>query len=97
MAVVNGIAGILKAILNGIVAVFDIIVGCLTCNRAGGRRRRRLEPESGLRRRVVAACHLDHRLRQHLAERLPGRAVGRVQRDRALPYVSFPHYTQGLK
>ena len=40
MAVVNGIGAILKAIVNGIVAVFDIIIGCLTCNRSGGRRHR---------------------------------------------------------
>ena len=40
MAVVNGIGSILKAIVNGFVAVFDIIISCLTCNRAGGRKRR---------------------------------------------------------
>jgi hypothetical protein len=34
MAVVNAIGSILMAIVNGIVAVFDIIIGCLTCNRA---------------------------------------------------------------
>ncbi|CAO1598772.1 hypothetical protein XANCAGTX0491_002532 [Xanthoria calcicola] len=39
MAVVNGIGNVLKAILNGIMSVFNIIIGCLTCNRAGGRRR----------------------------------------------------------
>jgi len=38
MAVVNGIGAILKAIINGIVTVFDVIISCLTCNRAGGRR-----------------------------------------------------------
>merc|ERR1712093_396992 len=35
MAVVNGIAGMLKAI----VSFFGIIVSCLTCGRGGGRRR----------------------------------------------------------
>jgi hypothetical protein len=40
MAIINGIGGILTAIVNGIVRFLDIIVGCLTCNTCGGRRRR---------------------------------------------------------
>jgi hypothetical protein len=40
MAVVNGIANILKAIINGIASFFGIIVSCLTCGRGGGGRRR---------------------------------------------------------
>lgn len=40
MAVVNGIGAILKAIINGIVSIFDIIISCLTCGRGGGRRSR---------------------------------------------------------
>jgi len=34
-----GIAGILKAIINGIANFFSIIVNCLTCRRGGGRKR----------------------------------------------------------
>lgn len=40
MAVINGIGGIIMAIVNGIVRFLDIIVGFLTCNTCGGRRRR---------------------------------------------------------
>jgi len=39
MAVVNAIGAALKAIINGIVAVFDIIISCLTCGRTGRRSR----------------------------------------------------------
>jgi hypothetical protein len=37
MAVVNGIGSILMAIVNGIVSVFNIIISCLTCGKAGKR------------------------------------------------------------
>jgi hypothetical protein len=40
MAIVNGIGAVLKAIINSVVAVFDIIVSCLTCQGFGGRHRR---------------------------------------------------------
>jgi hypothetical protein len=40
MAIVNGIGGVLTAIINSIVALFDIIISCLTCGRSGGRRLR---------------------------------------------------------
>lgn len=39
MAIINGIGGIIMAIVNGIVNFLNIIVGCLTCNTCGGRRR----------------------------------------------------------
>jgi hypothetical protein len=39
MAIVHAIASVFQAILNGIVALFDIIISCLTCG--GGRRRHR--------------------------------------------------------
>ncbi|KAH6855182.1 hypothetical protein B0I37DRAFT_49974 [Chaetomium sp. MPI-CAGE-AT-0009] len=39
MAVINGIGGIIMAIVNGIVNFLSIVVGCLTCNTCGGRRR----------------------------------------------------------
>jgi len=35
MAIVHAIAAIFFAIIDGILAVFDIIVGCLTCRRGG--------------------------------------------------------------
>ena len=35
-----GIGAILKAIINGIMAVLDIIISCVTCGRGGGRRHR---------------------------------------------------------
>jgi hypothetical protein len=41
MAIVNGIASVLQAIIGAIAAFFDIIISCLTCGRGGGRRRRR--------------------------------------------------------
>ena len=40
MSIVNGIGRIIMAIVNGIVTLFDIIIGCLTCQGMGGRRRR---------------------------------------------------------
>ncbi|KAK0615798.1 hypothetical protein B0T17DRAFT_459893, partial [Bombardia bombarda] len=39
MAIINGIGGILMAIINGVVSFLGIIVGFLTCNTCGGRRR----------------------------------------------------------
>ncbi|KAK4209890.1 hypothetical protein V8F33_000909 [Rhypophila sp. PSN 637] len=39
MAVVNGIGNILMAIINGVVSFLGIIVGFLTCQKCGGRRR----------------------------------------------------------
>lgn len=36
MTIVNAIGSVLHAIINGIVSFFGIIVGCLTCGRAGG-------------------------------------------------------------
>ncbi|KAM7208899.1 hypothetical protein V8F20_000777 [Naviculisporaceae sp. PSN 640] len=39
MAVINGIGNILMAIINGVVSFLSIIVGFLTCQRCGGRRR----------------------------------------------------------
>ena len=43
MAIVNAIGSIIMAIVGGIVAVFDIIISCLTCQgcRGGGWRRKR--------------------------------------------------------
>ncbi|OCK85395.1 hypothetical protein K432DRAFT_286790 [Lepidopterella palustris CBS 459.81] len=40
MAIVDAIGAAIMAIVHGIVALFDIIIGCLTCNRSGTRRRR---------------------------------------------------------
>jgi hypothetical protein len=40
MAIVNGIAAILQGIISAIAAFFDILISCLTCGRAGGRRHR---------------------------------------------------------
>ncbi|KAK3991140.1 hypothetical protein QBC44DRAFT_53788 [Cladorrhinum sp. PSN332] len=40
MAVINGIGNIIMAIVNGIINFLGIIVGFLTCNTCGGRRRR---------------------------------------------------------
>ncbi|KAK4162053.1 hypothetical protein QBC43DRAFT_291403 [Cladorrhinum sp. PSN259] len=39
MAVFNGIGSIIMAIVNGIINFLNIIVGFLTCNTCGGRRR----------------------------------------------------------
>jgi len=39
MAIVNGIAGILQAIIGAIASFFDILISCLTCGRGGGGRR----------------------------------------------------------
>ena len=39
MAIINGIGSLIMAIVNGIVSFLNIIVGCLTCNTCGGRRR----------------------------------------------------------
>jgi hypothetical protein len=39
MAIINGIGGIIMAIVNGVVSFLSIIVGFLTCNTCGGRRR----------------------------------------------------------
>jgi hypothetical protein len=41
MAIVNGIGAILQAIISGVVTVFDVIISCVTCGAAGGRRRHR--------------------------------------------------------
>ena len=40
MTIVNAIGAILHAIVNGIVSLFDIIISCLTCGKAGKRRTR---------------------------------------------------------
>jgi hypothetical protein len=42
MAIVNGIAAILQGVISAIAAFFDILISCLTCGYAGGRRRRGL-------------------------------------------------------
>ena len=39
MSIVHAIGAICTAIINGIVALFDIIISCLTCGRGGSRRR----------------------------------------------------------
>jgi len=39
MAIVNAIGSVCQAIIGGIVALFDIIISCLTC-RGGSRRHR---------------------------------------------------------
>jgi hypothetical protein len=39
MAVINGIGGIIMAIVSGIVTCLDVVVSCLTCNSCGGGRR----------------------------------------------------------
>lgn len=41
LAVVHAIGAVLQAILNGIISLFDIIIGCLTCQGVRGRRRHR--------------------------------------------------------
>jgi len=41
MGIVNAIGSILRAILDGIITIFDVIIGCLTCQGCSGRRRRR--------------------------------------------------------
>lgn len=41
MGIVNAIGSILRAILDGIITVVDVIIGCLTCQGCSGRRRRR--------------------------------------------------------
>jgi hypothetical protein len=38
MAIVNGIGTILTSIVDGIVALFDVIISCLTCQTCGGGR-----------------------------------------------------------
>lgn len=38
MAVITGVAGIIKAIINAIVAFFGIVISCLTCGSCGHRR-----------------------------------------------------------
>jgi len=38
MAIVNGIAGVLTAIVGAIASFFNIIISCLTCGKAGRRR-----------------------------------------------------------
>ena len=40
MAIVNGIGSIIMAIVSGVVACIDIVIGFLTCNTCGGRRHR---------------------------------------------------------
>ncbi|KAK4102069.1 hypothetical protein N658DRAFT_385838, partial [Parathielavia hyrcaniae] len=40
MAIINGIGSVIMAVVNGIMNFLNIIVGCLTCNRSGGRRHR---------------------------------------------------------
>jgi hypothetical protein len=37
MAIVNAIAAGIKAIINGIVSLFAIIINCLTCGKSGKR------------------------------------------------------------
>lgn len=39
MAIVNGIGGILTAIIGAVVSFLDIIISFLTCGYCGGRRR----------------------------------------------------------
>ncbi|KAH8880167.1 hypothetical protein GQ53DRAFT_755352 [Thozetella sp. PMI_491] len=39
MAIINGVGSIIMAIVNGVVTLLDIIVGFLTCNTCGSRRR----------------------------------------------------------
>ncbi|KAK4133333.1 hypothetical protein BT67DRAFT_382717 [Trichocladium antarcticum] len=39
MAILNGIASIIMAIVNGVVSFIGVIVGFLTCNTCGGRRK----------------------------------------------------------
>ncbi|KAL1606651.1 hypothetical protein SLS60_004057 [Paraconiothyrium brasiliense] len=39
MTIVHAIGAVCTAIINGIVALFDIIISCLTCGKAGSRRR----------------------------------------------------------
>jgi predicted metal-binding protein len=41
MGVVNAIGSILRAILDGIITIFDVIISCLTCQGCSGRRHRR--------------------------------------------------------
>ena len=38
MRLLRGRVHRLEALINGILSCFNIIIGCLTCNRAGGRR-----------------------------------------------------------
>ncbi|OJJ43863.1 hypothetical protein ASPZODRAFT_43872, partial [Penicilliopsis zonata CBS 506.65] len=42
MGIVNAIGAVCRAIIDGIVTVFDVIISCLTCQscRGGGMRRR---------------------------------------------------------
>lgn len=47
MAVINGIGGIIMAVVNGIINFLDIVVGFLTCNTCGGRRRHRTGATAG--------------------------------------------------
>jgi len=51
MAIINGIGSIIMAIVNGIVSFLDIVVGFLTCNTCGGRRRHRGTTGTSTRRR----------------------------------------------
>jgi hypothetical protein len=39
MSIIHGITAVIMAIVNGVVAVFSMIVSCLTCGKAGGRRK----------------------------------------------------------
>ena len=48
MAIVNAIGAMCTAIINGIVALFDIIISCLTCGRGGGRRKRATHGGTGM-------------------------------------------------
>lgn len=41
MTIINAIGSIIMAIVNGVITVLDTIVGFLTCNTCGGRRRHR--------------------------------------------------------
>jgi hypothetical protein len=41
MAIINGIGGIIMAVVNGTINFLSIIVGFLTCNTCGGRRSKR--------------------------------------------------------
>ena len=40
MGIVNTIGAVCKAIIDGVVTLFDVIISCLTCGGCGGRRRR---------------------------------------------------------
>ena len=51
MAIVNAIGNIIMAIVNGVITVISAIVGFLTCNTCGGRRRHTAGRSRGFGRR----------------------------------------------